>query len=343
MNRNSGRTWINFKELRARLKAEDVLRFYNIEPIRNGDQHNGVCPLPSHSGTNSMPSFSVNLEKGIFQCFGCKAKGNILEFAALMEGVDPADGSALRKVAVKLQAKFFPEGVSSKSGEKPTDKEPVATPLDLKLAVNVPLDFELKGLEGNHPFLTSRGYSSQTVAYFGIGFCSRGLLAGRLAIPLHDDEGKLIGYAGRVVDEKDIVAGTPRYFFPEKRERHGTVLDFDKSLFVYNGSRIKGQCDNLIVVQDCEAVWWLNQNGYPTAVAVMGDECSERQIELILRLVSPAGWVWIMCDGDDAGNRLAQSLLFHTSVCRPVRRVDCGKGKRTTSLSAEEVKTSFTS
>jgi hypothetical protein len=60
-------------------------------------------------------------------------------------------------------------------------------------------------------------------------------------------------------------------------------------------------------------------------------------------LVSPAGWVWIMCDGDDAGNRLAQSLLFHTSVCRPVRRVDCGKGKRTTSLSAEEVKTSFTS
>jgi len=339
VNRNSGRTWINFKELRARLKAEDVLLFYNIELRRKGEQHQSTCPLPSHSMTNSMNSFSVNLEKGIFQCFGCKAKGNILEFAALMDGVDPADGSALRKVAVKLQAKFFPEGASTRTAERAGDKVPAPKPPELKLAVNVPLDFELKGLEGNHPFLTGKGYTGQTMAHFGIGFCSRGFLKDRIAVPLHDEEGRLIGYAGLVINQDD--AGGRRYLFPEKRERNGTILDFDKSLFLYNGSRIKAPCDNLVVVQDPEAVWWLNQHGFPTSVALMGNECSETQIELIVRLVNPGGWIWVMCDDDDNGDRLAQWLLFRAAAHRPVRRVRCGEGRMPAQMSAGELKACF--
>jgi DNA primase len=341
VNRNSGRVWINFKELRARLRAEDVLALYEIEPKRRGDQHQGACPLPSHAGSNGSASFSMNFERGIFQCFGCKAAGNLLEFAALMDGVDPADGNALRKVAMKLQAKFFPEGANTRNREKPVAKEAPPKPPEMKVAINAPLDFELKGLETNHPSLTGQGYSSETAAYFGIGFCSRGLLKDRLAIPLHDEESRLIGYAGRLLEEEEADRENPLYLFPAKRERNGTVFDFDRSLFLYNGARIKKPCDNLIVVQDFEAVWWLNQNGFPDAVALMGDDCSGRQLEFIVRLAKPGGWIWVMCDGDDAGERLAETLVFELSLHRPVRRVSCGRGNRPSQLSAEQIKSGF--
>lgn len=103
VNPSSGRTWINFKELRASLRFEDVLRRYGVEVRRKGAQHSGPCPLPGHGEARRAPTFSANLDRGIFQCFGCRAKGNLLEFAALMEGADPGSGSALREVAVRLR------------------------------------------------------------------------------------------------------------------------------------------------------------------------------------------------------------------------------------------------
>ena len=36
-----------------------------------------------------LPLFSINLDKNIFNCFGCGAHGNILEFVTLMEGGTP--------------------------------------------------------------------------------------------------------------------------------------------------------------------------------------------------------------------------------------------------------------
>src|SRR6266700_3034591 len=106
----STRIWINFKELRQKLQFEEVLRYFEIEVSRKGNQHQGFCPLPGHEGKKHSPSFSANLEKGIFHCFGCGAKGNVLEFAVLMKGIDPKDGDALRSVAVELQQRFFPGG-----------------------------------------------------------------------------------------------------------------------------------------------------------------------------------------------------------------------------------------
>src|SRR2546425_1057472 len=102
-------TWIDFKALRSKLDFEKVLRHYGVEIKRRDNQHHGFCPLPGHKGNKHSPSFSVNLERGIFQCFGCGAKGNVLEFGALMQNVDPKDGTELRKVATELQQRFCPE------------------------------------------------------------------------------------------------------------------------------------------------------------------------------------------------------------------------------------------
>ena len=61
--------WIDFKALRAKLDFEAVLKHYGVEVKRKGNQHQGFCPLPNHNGKKNSPSFSAQLEKGIFQCF----------------------------------------------------------------------------------------------------------------------------------------------------------------------------------------------------------------------------------------------------------------------------------
>ncbi len=333
--------WIDFKELREALSFEQVLRHYGVEIRRKGNQHHGFCPLPNHNGKRRSPSFSANLERGVFQCFGCGAKGNVLEFATLMERKNPADGRDLRSVAIALAERF---GIGTDKHETtPAPAEQPETPPsnEKPVAVNTPLDFELKGLDYQHPYLRGRGFSDKTIEHFGIGYASRGLFKHRIAIPLHDADGRLVGYAGRVVDDALISEDVPRYKFPPKRERDGTIHEFRKMLFLYNGFRMKGPVDELIVVEGFTAVWWLHQCELPHVVATMGADCSDRQAELVVSLVKPCGRVWIMPDGDEAGERCAESLLRKLAPHRFVRWVKMRKGEQPTDVTLGNLRTTF--
>lgn len=336
-------SWIDFKELRSKLKFEEVLAHYGVEVRRKGEQHLGFCPLPGHSGSRRSPSFSANLERGIFHCFGCHAKGNILDFAALMEG-EKLEGRGLKKVALKLREVFKIEqgDKSPRESGKKQPSAPVEEQRELPALVNQPLDFELKGLDRSHPYLLDRGFTQETIAYFGLGYCERGSLAGRVAIPLHDTEGRLVGYAGRVVDDAAITADNPRYRMPSKRERDGSAFEFKKGLFLYNGHRVRSPSDNLIAVEGFPSVWWLRQNGFPRAVATMGAECSEEQEDLLVSLVSPAGTLWVMPDGDKAGEKFAQAVIPRLARRRAVRWVKLGEDKQPTDLSARQLKECLT-
>jgi len=339
------KTWIDFKALRAKLDFERVLQHYGVEVKRKGKQHHGFCPLPNHQGKKNSPSFSANLERGIFQCFGCGAKGNVLEFAAMMEKADPKDGAALHKVAGELQKQFCPElGDASPETQKNPAKKPEKTGPEnnLPVVINAPLDFELKGLDTEHMYLKGRGFTPETIKHFGLGFCSRGLLKDRVAIPLHDMTGALIGYAGRVVDDSKITEDSPRYRFPGTRERDRKLFEFRKTLFLYNGFRFREPVDDLIVVESFTSVWWLSQNGLPNVVATMGADCSEKQAELVVSLVKPSGHAWMLTDGDPAGDRHARSHFAKVSLRRFVRWVKMDEGKQPTDLSAEQLRTCFT-
>lgn len=295
--------------------------------------------MPNHNGKKNSPSFSANLERGIFQCFGCQAKGNVLEFAALMSNVDPKDGSALHRVAAELQKRFCPEAGTAPGtpAPAPPKSEKKDQKDDRPVLVNVPLDFELKGLSRDHPYLPGRGFTPDTVEHFGLGYCSRGMLRERVAIPLHNHEGHLVGYAGRVVDDAKITEDNPRYRFPGERQREGKVFEFRKSLFLYNGFRLKEPLDDLIVVESFTSIWWLHQNGILNAVGTMGSDCSDHQAELIVSLIKPDGRVWILGDGDNAGELHARSVLTKVSPHRFVRWVKLGEGKQPTDLPREQL------
>ena len=304
--------WIDIEKLKQELDFERVLRFYGVEPRVKGEQHHGFCPLPLHNGKKNSPSFSANLKRGIWQCFGCGRHGNILDFAVLMDKGDPKNGKDVQATAAKLWNEFL-TGFAKADIHSPSIEEDVRT--------NVPLDFELKGLDIKHPYLFSRGFNQETIERFGLGYCTRGLLQGRIAIPIHDGEKRLVGYAGRIVDDSQIAEDNPKYKFPGRRERDGVIYEFSKSLLLYNAHRINGPVDDLIVVEGFPSVWWLRQAGLADVVSPMGASCSKKQGEAIVSLVKPTGHVWIFTDDDQAGERCAHDVFEQVGGYRFVKRL----------------------
>ncbi len=309
--------WLDFKELRAKLDFARVLQHYGVELKVRGEQHHGFCPLPTHNGKKNSPSFSANLKRKIWQCFGCGQHGNILDFAVLMERGDPKNGEDVRRVATILSERSghgdATDSIDAESNDEAETGEDAI--------INAPLDFELKGLDAEHPYLFGRGFTAKTIERFGLGYCSRGLLATRVAIPLHNGDGKLVGYAGRVVDEKAISEENPKYRFPGRRKRKGQAHDFRKSLLIYNEHRIKRHVADLVVVEGFPSTWWLNQSEIEEVVATMGSSCSEEQGKLIVALVNPDGRVWILTDRDAAGDRCANDIFEHVAKHRFVKRL----------------------
>ena len=146
-----------------------------------------------------------------------------------------------------------------------------------------------------------------------------------------------MGYAGRVVDDKSVSEDNPRYRFPGKREREGKLYEFRKTLFLYNGFRIKAPVNDLVVVEGFASVWWFDQNHQPNVVATMGSDCSDKQAELIVSLVKPAGRIWIIPDDDPAGGRFIEAALLKLSPHRFVRWVKLDRGRQPTNMRREEI------
>src|SRR5438270_5482996 len=81
-------TWLDFKELRERLDFAAVLKHFGVElKVKKRNQHQGFCPLPTHQGHKRSPSFSAQLDRKIWKCFGCGASGNVIDFGSRMMGL----------------------------------------------------------------------------------------------------------------------------------------------------------------------------------------------------------------------------------------------------------------
>lgn len=325
--------WVDFKKLREGLDFVKVLDFFGAKLSPKGEQLVGFCPLPNHNGKGNSPSFSAHAERGIFQCFGCGAKGNVLDFAVLMRNGDPENGNDVRKTALELQNRFGPRADSPPPPKEPEKPAPSAKPSNV--VVNQPLDFRLKDLDPDHPYLLGRGFTKETIRRFELGFCSRGLFKDRVVIPLHNPEGRMIGYAGRVVDDAMVNKDNPRYLLPGKREHDGVLHEFRKGLFLYNGHRIRKPVEHLVIVEGFTAVWWLAQHGYPNVVALMGSTFTMEQIDLIHSLITLDGHVWIMADGDAAGYRCGGLLAVELAKGAYTRLVTMAADVQPTDLSPE--------
>ena len=268
---------MNPQEIKSSLSMLAVLDHYGITSLRQKDQQlSGTCPI--HNGDNPN-AFHINLEKNLWHCFTRDHGGDVFSFIMQYEQVSFAQALEIAKnILNNSEKQFIPH---ERIIQRPESSK-----------ANPPLKFALKLDQGN-PYLEQRGISKETAEHFGIGFCNRGILKGRIAIPIHDEKGKLIAYAGRsITNEK------PKYKFPR---------GFNKSLVLFNLHRAKQlETDNLIIVEGFFDCFKIHQAGFPNLVALMGCIASKEQINLLIQQKKK---LLLVLDGDQAGRAGTEKLV----------------------------------
>jgi len=69
----------SFRKVNSKITISEVAEKYGLEKRKGG---NWICPFHESSGKNSL---SLSDEKGLFNCFGCNAKGDIITFVKMLE------------------------------------------------------------------------------------------------------------------------------------------------------------------------------------------------------------------------------------------------------------------
>jgi DNA primase len=281
--------WIDFAAIKRAVPLAAVLEHYRIHTLRRSGQNQlrGRCPL--HGG-EGRETFHVNTAEQVFHCFSCGAGGSVLDLVAAVEGC------GLSEAARKLSAWSVPDQVARLQ----------KTTVTKKIKFVPALKFRLWGVDVRHPYLASRGIREVTAREFGIGFyAGPGLMSQRLVIPLDDEVGRLVGYAGRSLNGSE-----PRYRFP---------VGFAKSQVLFNLHRASaiGQ-PTVIVVEgffDCLKVY---QAGFGSVVALMGVALYEHQRRLLIQHFRK---VILMLDGDAAGHRASAAISASLAADCAVRIV----------------------
>lgn len=295
---------VNFKEVRENADFAAVLSSYGIETIKDGQrqgQYKALCPFHD----DQDPSMKVNTEKNIFNCFACGAGGNILDFVMKM------DDCTVREAALKLAEKSdVAKPVSNKTATSKPNKQAEKPQEDPDgVPYNKPLTFELTDLETDHPFIKERGLTPEMINTFGLGIAKRGMMRGRLVFPIHNAEGELVAYCGRLVvgEASDV---NPKYKQPP---------NFRKELELFNWHRRdKWQTEDdryLILVESFLSVVKLHSWSYPV-VSPMGRSLSKDQIAMIAS--KNYDEVILLFDGDDPGRAAATTVgrqLLEVGVC----------------------------
>jgi DNA primase len=299
-------SFIDFKAVKAAITMEQLLDHYGLLDRfkRSGDSLSGPCPI--HKGSNPT-QFRVSVSKNIWNCFSeCKHGGNVLDFVARMEN-ESIHAAALKAIAwFGLDPSAMAANSSEEAGdatlarttpreEKPAPEKPAskaAASTSEKTTPNAPLKFRLDKLAHDHPYLAERGLTPETVIDFGAGYCGKGMMAERIAIPIHNAEGGVVAYAGRYVG--DPPGDTPKYKLPQ---------GFRKSLELFNLDRAAKEPKEkpFVIVEGFFGCMKLHQHGCRKVVALMGSSMSAAQEELIRKYTTPGSLVVVMLDEDDAG------------------------------------------
>ena len=307
--------FVDFRAIKAAITMEQLLGHYHIldQFKRTGDSLNGPCPI--HKGSNPT-QFRVSTTKNLWNCFSdCEHGGNALDFIVKMEkcsihaaalkaiewfNLDPEAMSASEENSEVAEPK------ASAPAPKPTAR-PAASPKAAPESnvPNAPLKFRLDKLERTHPYLTEqRGLTPETIVDFGIGFCSKGMMADRIAIPIHNVKGEVVAYAGRFVGEPP--EGTPKYKLPP---------GFRKSQELFNIDRAAKQPadEPLVIVEGFFDAMKLHQHGCHKVVALMGSTMSSAQEELIRQHTTSQSHVIVMLDENEAGKAGREDIACRLS------------------------------
>ncbi len=284
-----------------------------VVPLKKrGKSYTACCPFHNEK----TPSFNVSEQKQLYHCFGCNAGGNVISF--LMSYHNQSFVATCEQLAKRL-------GLELPIGEKNQQKRRKNTSLkELLQQTSQQYQSELQKTPNVLDYLQGRGLTHDIISQFQLGFAPKawhwleksfpsqkkglietGMLVqkddgncydryrGRLMFPIHNEQGEIIGFGGRVIEQGE----NPKYLnSPE------TSL-FHKSYELYGLYQAKQQAlEHFIVVEGYMDVIALSQAGVQGSVATLGTASTPHHLKKLTRL-SPH---IIFCfDGDTAGMNAA--------------------------------------
>ncbi len=177
------------------LESVDVEAFF-LDELPDGQRHGDAeyktrCPFPElhEGGTDNSPSFTVNLESGVYYCNTCHSKGNIHTYYKTKYGKSSKDAWF-----------FFGDALGI---ARPDGEELFTDVIDPEVAVK--WHYDLMSLGGNTLdfLLNERGLSLEIIKQYQIGWNGE-----RYSIPIYDEQYNLVNirlYTRMPVDDRQKV------------------------------------------------------------------------------------------------------------------------------------------
>ena len=314
------------REVKDRLDIVEVIGGY-VRLQRAGRDHKGLCPFHSEK----TPSFTVSAEKQVWFCFGCNEGGDMFSFIQKVEAVEFPQALQLLadKAGVELE-EHRGGGGRQRSQERNRAKEVNALAAQYFHHILLNHRAGTRGLR----YLEKRGIAAETITDFQVGFAPAGTQAdnllrfltkrkvsedeavkagvalggegrrpidrfrGRLMFPIRDEQGAVIGFGGRAMDNQ-----------PPKYMNSPQTSIYDKGRVIYgldSARKTMSAGGRALLVEGYFDVLMCHQNGIDYAVASSGTAVTEDQLKALRRFATE---LYLCLDTDEAGRNATQRVI----------------------------------
>lgn len=319
-------TKIDLNLLKDSVNFYELALFFNEEKIKVSYNAVMMC-CPFHK--EKTPSFSYHLNKKFFYCFGCAAKGDVIDY-----------------VYRRLNLRNLREAIDfliTFTGHDPKEKLTVDNKLNYKKQINTFNKYNKRKenlftyfteeqitnmVQFRPDFFEKDGFAKEVLDEFGVGF---DFSEKRLVVPIRDENGVLVGATGRTILNKEemSILGIPKW-------RHYKGSNINENLFNINKaiSASKNADGSIILVEGPKDVMWLHQQGFKNTIALLSNNLTQVQKGLLLKNFLA---VYIFLDGDSGGENGKSSILNKIKGYFNIYDVKTPSGKDPDNMTKEEI------
>lgn len=304
--------WLD--ELRARADIVSVVSQY-VTLKQKGRRYWGLCPFHGEK----TPSFSVDPERQMYYCFGCKAGGSSIQFVMEMDRLEFVD--AVKQLAEQVHMELPQMTEDPNYRQRKNEKERLIA-LNREAALFYHAQLWKKESAYILNYLYGRGLSDSVIRMFGMGatppgwdgatryLLSKGyteqelvtaclsvkkenriydMFRERALFPIINAQGQVLGFGGRAMGDVK-----PKYL------NSSDTPVFNKRLGVFAANLLRKErgLKRVILVEGYMDVVSLMQQGVRGVCATLGTSLTVEQARLLKRY---APEIWVAYDGDAAG------------------------------------------
>ncbi len=306
-------------EVRTAADLVEVAEDY-VQLKQSGSRYMGLCPFHNED----TPSFSVDPDQNLYYCFGCQNGGDVFKFLQEIEGVGFLE-------SVRILAERYGIPLPEKEADQEAANERESILHALRFAARF-FYRQLTQSDRGRPaldYLRQRGFSPTTIKRFGLGFAPNewdalltaaeeeqidpemlekaGLVIerndgsgyydryrGRIIFPIFSHIGKVLAFAGRILDPDDE-RDQPKYInSPETEVYHKKEVLYG----LHQAKRTIRDQEVVGIVEGYTDVINMWQHGVKNVVATCGTSLTKDHAKKIERW---ADEVFFIYDGDSAG------------------------------------------